>query len=566
MRTELLHVLVDSREPSVTFARAFYQEIGRPGLGLVEHIRPRDFGDSLCRLVSTTGNSEAVLVAARYLNDDQLEMAAGLLESSGAGNRVTIASYDCFGNIISWCRDNGLDFRAIEYKQRLLSSSSETLISKYLDSQDKVLPQAERLALERIWVQYRLILSIISRQKDLGQVIRELISDPGFDRQCSNREIERVFRYYKLGEPDMAGGSYAAEKVDKNLIDQLRERINYIAATDYHVLIQGESGSGKETTAWAIHELSSRRDRPFMAVNCAGFSDELLESEMFGYVKGSHSQAETDYAGILEQVDGGTLFLDELPDMGQRIQAKLLRCMESGEFRPVGGKENHYADVRVIGAGQTALINDSQKLRPDLKSRIGQLGVTVHPLRDNEAHSPGTIYKIAYILLERYTWTTVFRDGATGELTPADIRSYQHRLEDEWIIGQLSEAQWNESNIRELNTLLRQWIVFGDRELARLSAVRTAASPVLNTLPPILQQEQIGDYLMLPGSPSELKAFFERNPFNDLKRAYISYVSRVYSSMIEEENLKSGLRQKPTQKALAKLIGITENTLSRYRN
>jgi transcriptional regulator with PAS, ATPase and Fis domain len=351
------------------------------------------------------------------------------------------------------------------------------------------------------------------------------------------------------------------------LIDRLRRRINYIAATDYNVLILGESGSGKETTAWAIHELSSRRDKPFLAVNCAGFSDDLLESEMFGYVKGSHSQAFDSQLGLLDIVDGGTLFLDELPDMGQRVQAKLLRCLETGEFRPLGGNENRYSDVRIIAAGQTALVGDPKRLRTDLKSRLGQLEVTVHPLREHERYYPGTISKLAYVLLERYTWTTVFRDGIRYELNPVDIKTYQHRLEDPSIKSRLASSSWRESNIRELNNFLRRWIVFGDDEFSLLNGYPYSESEIETSgrLPHQLDGEDLAAYILLPSSRQELQMFFTHHPFHDVKKAYMSYLFKVFSQIVEEENQRTGLAIKPTQKALAAVLGLTENTVSRYK-
>jgi DNA-binding NtrC family response regulator len=567
MSKKYLHILVDSREASVTFTRAFYKEVGRPELGMVEHCRPVDFASELQSILKNVKPGDVVIIATHFIPDDQLKLATSYIEESQIKpESITIASYASFKHIRSWCDDNKIKFRAIEYGRRKISSKASTNISKYLKGKLDGLNKNEQLALERIWVQYRLILSIISRLEDLGKVTRELIAHQNDGKKKALSEFGRALRYHKLGEPDMAGGSYSSEHTPPNLIDQLRDKINYVAATDYSVLVRGESGSGKETTAWAIHELSARRDKPFMVVNCAGFTDDLLESEMFGYAEGSHSTAFKDYTGIMEQVNGGTLFLDELPDMGHRVQAKLMRCLETGEFRPLGSTENKYSDVRIIAAGQTDLINDARRLRPDLKSRIGQLSVTVHSLRENEEQFPGTVFKLAYVLLERYTWETVFRKGRSYELSPVDIKKYQYRLEDEAVMKRLSQSQWKESNIRELNNFIRHWLVFGDQELSTISESKSSKPVEPDCLKDALQGELLLNYLELPSSRKEMQDFFNENSFNDIKRAYMSYVFKIFSQMVEDENRTKKLDTKPTQKALAKLIGITENTMSRYRN
>lgn len=284
-------------------------------------------------------------------------------------------------------------------------------------------------------------------------------------------------------------------------------------------------------------------------------------------------EAVNDHPGLLATANGGTVFLDELPEMGPRVQAKFLRMLESGEYRPLGGSENRYTDVRIIAAGQTGLLNDPFRVRRDLMSRIAQLRVDILPLRDLEKSHPGTLQKIFYVLLERYTWTTVFRDGSHYQLTPKDIKTYQEALEmDGDKLAMLARVEWKESNIRQLNNFIRQWLVFGDGEFSRISVVHTPGvhpGALARQDPGPVAQGVDGPlkyYLQPVRSREEFRALFARYPLKDLKKAYIQHVAEVYEGVVAGENQRHGTHIRPTQKELAALIGITEYTLSRYRN
>jgi len=554
-----LHVLVDSRETSVSFARKYFIYAGVDVLGIVEHIRGITFADRFEALINRCSAQDEILVAVHYLSEEQLERAtSSLRKTSHDKSKITFATYSCFTHVREWCTATDCGFLDNLYKKRAKPNATTGRKNASFESEQ----------LQRIWVQYRLMLAIISRVDSLGDVCRQLISGMPVEGDTLENEYVRALRYFEQGEPDMAGGSYSCEESQRmNTIDELRFRVNKIAATDFNVLIKGESGSGKEAIAWAIHELSSRRDKPFIAINCAGLPDELLESEMFGYRKGSHNQAYEDSVGILDSANGGTLFLDELPEMSPRIQAKLLRFMESGEYRPLGGVGNQYSDTRVIAAGQPIRLDATDGVRPDLKSRIGQLDVDLLPLREVERNSPGTLYKIAFVLLERYTWTTIFHENRLRELLPCDIKEFQDALAEEHKLELLSAQDWKESNVRELNTFLRKWIVFGGDEFKLLEKRTTS------TLLPgdcigksMFYDEQLEDFLYKPSNRQELKELFSKKPLQHMKKSYIRHLYEIYSKIVVQENEGLDMPNKPTQKELAKLMGVTENTISRHLN
>jgi len=155
------------------------------------------------------------------------------------------------------------------------------------------------------------------------------------------------------------------------------------ARSDATLLITGESGTGKELVARAIHEFSPRAKRPFVSVNCSGLTDTLLESELFGYIRGAFTGAATDRAGLFEAADGGTLFLDELASTSPAFQVSLLRVMQSGEVRRVGATQTRRVNVRVIGASNASLrqLANEDKFRADLYYRLSVLSIEIPPLR-----------------------------------------------------------------------------------------------------------------------------------------------------------------------------------------
>lgn len=192
--------------------------------------------------------------------------------------------------------------------------------------------------------------------------------------ESDKKEAHWIPAFFKFNRPSIDGESIP--------IKNLKKRIHSVSDTDLNVLIQGETGAGKEGVAFFLHDLSGRNKKPFEAINCALFDAEFLISELFGHKKGAFTGAYKDRTGIIKQMDGGTLFLDELPEMPRRCQAMLLRFLQDGRIRPLGSDtyDSKRYNVRIICAGQPALLQ--QNIRVDLLYRIGEVKIEVPMLKD----------------------------------------------------------------------------------------------------------------------------------------------------------------------------------------
>lgn len=168
---------------------------------------------------------------------------------------------------------------------------------------------------------------------------------------------------------------------------QLKRLISRIAPSPSSVMVAGESGTGKEVVARAIHKLSGRRNKPFIAINCAAIPEQLLESELFGYVKGAFTGASANgKTGLIQAANTGTLFLDEIGDMPLMLQAKLLRAIEAREILPIGASSPIQVDIRIISATNQNLAQfiAEGKFREDLFYRLNVIPITLPPLRERQ--------------------------------------------------------------------------------------------------------------------------------------------------------------------------------------
>jgi DNA-binding NtrC family response regulator len=216
--------------------------------------------------------------------------------------------------------------------------------------------------------------------------------------------------------------------------DRLRDEIRRASLAPYPVLIEGESGSGKELVARAIHTHSSRRGRRFCAVNCAALTEDLLEAELFGHVRGAFTGATAERAGLFEEADGGTLFLDEIGELSPRAQAKLLRVLQEGEVRRVGENLSRKVDARIVAATNRRLTEevDAGRFRADLRFRLDVLRVQIPPLRERPDEVAG--------LAERIWSEAATRVGTRATLSPD-------------LLAALARYHWP-GNVRELQNVM----------------------------------------------------------------------------------------------------------------
>ena len=248
------------------------------------------------------------------------------------------------------------------------------------------------------------------------------------DLEAENRALRaRVDRQHV-----MVGESFAMR--------QLREQVEMAAPTNGRVLIYGDNGTGKELVARTIHQLSRRRQGPFIEVNCAAIPEELIESELFGHQKGAFTGAVADKPGRFEQAHGGTIFLDEIADMSLKTQAKVLRVLQEQVMERVGGTQRIRVDVRVLAATNKDLLAEIRagRFREDLYFRLNVIPIFVPPLRDRQDDIP--------LLADHFM-----------ALMAAEYGRRPKRLAPE-AIGRLQQYAWP-GNVRELRNVIERLII-----------------------------------------------------------------------------------------------------------
>jgi transcriptional regulator with PAS, ATPase and Fis domain len=265
-----------------------------------------------------------------------------------------------------------------------------------------------------------------------GSEINGLTPSQGVQSPSGQTEIDPA-------EMDNGEFVYSNEKMR-----QIETIINQIANTNVTVFIQGESGVGKEVVARAIHKKSSRRDKPFIKVNCAALPTELLESELFGYEKGAFTGAYRQKPGKFELANGGTIFLDEIAEIKPSLQAKLLQVLQDNEFSRLGGKKDIKVDVRILSATnnniQEAIKNGG--FREDFYYRLNIVNITIPPLRERKDEIPDLV---DHFLKKFSTKLNVSR---------------KIKLSDQ-AMKTLLQYSWP-GNIRELENMIQRFIVLGN--------------------------------------------------------------------------------------------------------
>ncbi|MCF8030809.1 MAG: sigma-54 dependent transcriptional regulator [Desulfohalobiaceae bacterium] len=325
-----------------------------------------------------------------------------------------------------------------------------------------------------------------------------------------NRRLRRVVS--KEGERSLIGESPAMKN--------LRHSLERVAATDYTVLIQGESGTGKELVARLIHNLSERRQSEMVTVNCPAIPGDLLESELFGHVRGAFTGADRNHQGLFERADKGTLLLDEIGDISAPVQTKLLRVLQEQEIRPVGSNKSLRVDVRMLATTNQDLETKISRgqFREDLFYRLNVLKVNVPPLRERKEDIPLLV--------------NAFLEQVCREMGLPDLRI------DPSALSYLSARDW-QGNVRELLNFVRRMAVFCPGEEIELGLVHFLDSSG--------EQPQAESGTIVPYKEAKARVV------DEFTRTYVQELLRQTRGNISEAARLSGLERVSLQKIMRRL-------------
>ena len=311
---------------------------------------------------------------------------------------------------------------------------------------------------------YNIQVIILSAQSDMKKAI-QCIKNGAYDYINKPYEFEelvitvnRAIEHRNLLVTTVLLSKEISKKHSEKIIGESKSihRVlnlaNKAAQSDSNVLVEGETGTGKELFAEYIHKQSARKDKPFVVINCASLPDTLIESELFGHEKGAFTDAKSTKQGLVEIAHGGTLFLDEIGELSLTLQPKLLRFLENGEYRRIGGITNLNSNVRVIGATNRNLLEeaDVKNFRKDLLFRLNVITLTIPPLRDRRddiivlanyflaskspVRSPKKLSIEAAQLMEEYDYT-------------GNVRELEHIIERAIIFAEGDQIQPEDLNL-----------------------------------------------------------------------------------------------------------------------
>jgi len=308
------------------------------------------------------------------------------------------------------------------------------------------------------------------------------------DKQELLDQVQKALRISGFADNDE---DWRAEIITRSsLVEEKLAQAHMVAGTDARVLITGESGTGKELLARAIHNASPRRAKPFVAINCSAMAENLLESELFGHIKGSFTGAVRDHQGLFQAADGGTLLLDEIGDMPMRLQVKLLRVLQENNIRPIGATDAIPVNVRVISATHRDLqqLMMSGQFREDLYYRLNVVHIEMPPLNRRREDIP--------LLVSHFLAQISNESGVRKIYAPEAVEL-------------LATADWP-GNIRQLSNVVRQ-------------NVALSQTPII---PVELVQQSLG------GTQSKLPSFDEAR--DEFTRSYLSQILQITGGNVSQ--------------------------------
>jgi transcriptional regulator with GAF, ATPase, and Fis domain len=309
--------------------------------------------------------------------------------------------------------------------------------------------------------------------------------------------VARCSTFIEVGEmnSDNEMFIYTSDKMHR-----IKEVIDHVANTDVTVFIQGESGVGKEVVARSIHLNSSRRDKPFVKVNCAALPNELIESELFGYDKGAFTGAYRQKAGKFELAQGGTIFLDEISEIGSALQAKLLQVLQDKQFPRLGGQKDVKVDVRILTATNTNIEEavKNGRFREDLFYRLNVVNINVPPLRERKEEIPVFIQYFLYKFSKKYN----------KKVKPLPDQLIKKFIEHPWL-----------GNVREMENLIQRLVVLGHENL------------ILEEMTPVIKEGPIVEKMTMAPDKRSLPSLKEVN-----REALTKAESEIILKSLEKTN------------------------------
>lgn len=332
-----------------------------------------------------------------------------------------------------------------------------------------------------------------------------------------NVSLRKSIQYKKESLP-IIGSSPATLSIIK-MIDQ-------VAKSTATILISGESGTGKELAARAIHYNSDRKEKPFITINCTAMPEQIIESELFGHVKGSFTGAWKDKRGIVQEADQGTLFLDEIGALNMAMQAKLLRLLQEGEYKPVGGLTTKQADIRFVVATNQDLkkLIEAKQFREDLYYRLNVINLHMPPLRDRKEDIP----TLAHHFLKKFN---SLNDKKISAIAPEAISA-------------LMSKSWP-GNIRELENSIERGVILCQSDTIKISDI-LPQEPVAHTSPLFdhniytLPFKEAKEIIIKTFHNKYINWILQQNKGNISKAAEQAELQRQYlHRLIKEENINA---------------------------
>jgi two-component system response regulator HydG len=376
--------------------------------------------DSKPRVLVVDDNLEMARTLADGLSDQGFE-AEAVGSGSAAADRLRSNHVDALVTDLRMPKLDGLELLAIS---RSLAPERPVIVMTAFSAVDTAVESIRQGAYHYLTKPFKAdeLVLFLRRALDESRIRREAAA------------LKKTLRE-RYSTEHILGGSSSMRNV--------RELVIRVAAAPVPVLVLGETGTGKSLVAQAIHAESPRASRPLVVVNCAALPESLLESELFGYIKGSFTGANTDRPGLFREANGGTLFLDEIGEMAPGLQAKLLRVIEHGLIRPVGSTKEEQVDVRIVVATHRNLREEARagKFREDLLYRLDVISIQMPPLRDRREDLPELVSHFLRQAKAKYPAGVpekISREALDCLLAydwPGNVRELAHILEKVVLLG-----------------------------------------------------------------------------------------------------------------------------------